>query len=156
MTWPHSGWGNAPVARSLLRREGVSDAAMARLAERGYLVDDPAWRTPAGNLICQAVDPTLLDPSLSASCDAWSDAARRGTLPRAAAVQRVSALVAKLRRPGPVAGLDTGRVIGPCPECGESMAGARGRLTCMGCGHWLRTSASGRGPRGARRDVRRV
>ena len=128
--------GTAPVPRSLLRREGVSDDAMARLAERGYLVDDPAWRTPAGNLICQAVDPTLLDPALSASCDAWIDAARRGTLPRAAAVQRVSALVAKLRRPGPVEGLETGRVIGPCPECGESMAGARGRLTCMGCGHW--------------------
>ena len=128
--------GNAPVPRSLLRREGVGDDAMARLAERGYLVDDPAWRTPAGNLICQTVDPTLLDPTISASCDVWIDAVRRGTLARTAAVRRVSAIVAKLRRPRPVEGLVTGRVIGPCPECGESMAGARGRLTCMGCGHW--------------------
>ena len=130
--------GNAPVARSLLRREGVGDDTMARLAERGYLVDDPAWRTPAGSLICQAVDPALLDPATSASCDAWIDAVRRGTLPRAAAVRRVRSVIAGLTRPGPVEGLATGRVIGPCPECGESMAGARARLTCMGCGHGYR------------------
>ncbi len=130
--------GNAPVARSLLRRKGVGDNAMACLAERGYLVDDPAWRTPAGNLVCQAVDPALLDPATSASCDAWIDAVRRGTLARTAAVHRVCAIVAKLARPPRVEGLDQGRVIGPCPECGESMAGARGRLTCMGCGHGYR------------------
>ena len=130
--------GNAPVARSLLRREGVGDGAMTRLAERGYLVDDPAWRTPAGNLICQAVDPVLLAPATTESCDAWIDAVRRGTLPRAAAVQRVRSVIASLTRPGPVEGLETGRVIGPCPECGESMAGARVRLTCMGCGHGYR------------------
>jgi len=26
-------------------------------------------------------------------------------------------------------------LIGPCPECGDWMGGARGRLRCLGCGH---------------------
>ena len=127
--------GPNPVGRSLLRREGVSDDAMAHLAERGYLVDDPAWRSPAATLLCEAVDPRLLDPSTNASCEAWLDAVRRGTLPRATAVERVRTLVATFRRPAPIEGLDSGRVIGPCPECGDPMAGSRGRLTCLGCGH---------------------
>ena len=130
--------GNGPVQRRLLLREGVADDALARLAERGYLVDDPAWRTPAGRLVCEAVDPALLDPATSAACDAWLDAVGRGTLPRVQAVQRVRAVVAGLTRPHPIDGLDGGRVIGPCPECAEPMAGARERLTCMGCGHWYR------------------
>jgi hypothetical protein len=130
--------GPGPVSHAVLHAAGVAEASLARLAERGYLVDDPAWRTPAGDLVTEAVDRALLDPGMSASCTAWIDAVGRGTLPRAAALDRARSLFTAMRRPDPVEEIVGGRVIGPCPECGESMAGARGRLTCMGCGHWYR------------------
>ena len=130
--------GTTPVSRPVLRRAHVADEVIAHLAERGYLVDDPAWRSPAGTLVSAAVDPVLLDPALSASCDAWIDAVGRGTLTRTTALQRVRSLVGGLRRPRRVEGLDAGRLIGLCPECGEWMGGVRGRLTCMGCGHGYR------------------
>ena len=130
--------GPRPVTRSAMRRARVGDDALIRLAERGYLVDEPAWRTPAGTLVCEAVDPALLDPATSASCDAWIDAVGRGTLTRSAALQRVRSLIAGLRRPRRVQGLDGGRLIGPCPACEDWMGGARGRIVCMGCGHSYR------------------
>ncbi len=130
--------GPSPANRSVIRRARVPHDALARLAERGYLVDDPAWRTPAGTLVCEAVDPALLDPATSASCDAWIDAVGRGTLTRSAALQRVRSMIGRLRRPRRVESLDAGRLIGPCPECGDWMGGARGRLACMGCGHGYR------------------
>jgi len=126
--------GRQPARRALLRREGATDESLRRLAERGYLVDEPAWRSPAGELVAGAVDPALLDPATSATVDAWIDAVARGTLPRAEALARTCALVAGLVAPVHPDGLAAGRLIGTCPECGEWMGGARDRVRCMGCG----------------------
>ena len=126
--------GPGPACRDVLRREGATDESLDRLAERGYLVDEPAWRSPAGDLVVGAVDPALLDLATCATIDGWIDAVGRGTLPRAAALARTRALVAGLTAPVRPDGLASGRLIGRCPECDEWMGGARERLTCMGCG----------------------
>ena len=126
--------GRCPARRAVLRREGASDESLRRLAERGYLVDEPAWRSPAGELVADAVDPALLDPATCATVDGWIDAVARGTLPRAEALARTRALVAALAAPVNPDGLASGRLIGTCPECGEWMGGARERVRCMGCG----------------------
>ena len=126
--------GPGPARRAVLRREGATDESLDRLAERGYLVDEPAWRSPAGDLVVDAVDAALLDPATCATVDAWIDAVGRGTLPRTEALARTRALVAGLAAPVRVDGLASGRLIGKCPECADWMGGARDRLRCMGCG----------------------
>ena len=126
--------GRGPTPRDVLRREGAADRSLRRLAERGYLVDEPAWRSPAGEIVVDAVDPALLDPATCATVDAWIDAVARGTLPRAQALARTRALVAGLAAPAGLDGLPSGRLIGRCPECDDWMGGARDQIRCMGCG----------------------
>jgi hypothetical protein len=108
--------------------------AAAVLAERGYLVDDPAFLSPAGQLVSQSVDPALLGRGPAASITGWRDAVLRGTLPRASALARLRDLIGGLQPAEPEAGLDAGRLVGRCPECDEWMGGARRRLRCLGCG----------------------
>ena len=127
-----AGRGHTP--RDVLRRGGTTGRSLRRLAERGYLVDEPAWRSPAGELVVDGVDPTLLDPATCATVDAWIDAVARGTLPRAQALARTRALVAGLASPAGLEGLASGRLIGRCPECDDWMGGARDQIRCMGCG----------------------
>lgn len=126
--------GRGPTPRDVLRREGASERSLRRLAERGYLVDEPAWRSPAGDMVIDAVDPALLDPATCATVDGWIDAVARGTLPRAQALARTRAIVAALAAPAGLDGLASGRLIGRCPECAEWMGGAREQIRCMGCG----------------------
>jgi hypothetical protein len=123
-----------PVRRAVLRRAGVTVESLHRLEERGYLVDDPAWRSPAGDLVCVAVDRSLQRPDAWGRILGWVDAVGRGTLTRTDALARTRELVACLAPAERPDGLDTGRLIGRCPECGDWMGGARERLTCMGCG----------------------
>jgi hypothetical protein len=126
--------GRGPTPREVLRHEGVTTGSLRRLAERGYLVDDPAWRSPAGDLMVDAIDPVLLDPATSGAIDGWIGAVARGTLARAQALARTRAVVAGLAAPRRPEGLASGRLIGPCPECHDWMGGARDRVRCMGCG----------------------
>jgi hypothetical protein len=126
--------GPGPVTHRALRDLGAGDDAVRRLAERGYLVGDPAFRSPAGTLVCEAVDPRLLDPATGAAVDAWIDAVGRGALTRDGALTRVRDLVADMRTPVRPDGLDTGRLVGQCPECDDWMGGAREQLRCLGCG----------------------
>ncbi len=126
--------GRGPTPREVLLREGATHRSLRRLAERGYLVDEPAWRSPAGDLLVNALDPVLLDPATSASVDGWIDAVGRGTIPRATALARTRALVAELATPTRPEGFAAGRLIGRCPECDDWMGGARDQIRCMGCG----------------------
>ncbi len=126
--------GRGPTSREVLRREGATDRSLRRLAERGYLVDEPAWRSPAGEMVVDAVDPALLDPATCATVDAWIDAVARGTLPRPQALVRTRGLVTGLASPAGLDGLASGRLMGRCPECDEWMGGARDQIRCMGCG----------------------
>ena len=130
--------GAGPVTRGVLRGLGAGDDSLDRLAERGYLVGDPAFRSPAGTLVCRAVDPRLLDPATGATVDAWLDAVGRGALTRDDALGRVRDLVGGLRPPAQPVGLDAGRLVGQCPECDDWMGGARKRLCCLGCGWTFR------------------
>jgi len=128
------GMAGEPVRRDVMMRAGVEAESLRRLEDRGYLVDEPAWRSPAGDLVCTAVDPALLRSKTSATMVAWIDAVGRGTLTRADALRRIRELVAGMRPPQRPDGLDAGRIIGNCPECDEWMGGARDRIRCMGCG----------------------
>ena len=126
--------GRGPTPFEILRREGVTHRSLRRLAERGYLVDEPAWRSPAGDLLVDAVDPALLDPATNTTVDEWIDAVGRGTIPRATALARITEFVAGLAPPVRRDGLAAGRLVGRCPECHDWMGGARDQLRCMGCG----------------------
>lgn len=130
--------GRTPVAHRTLRDLGVSDGSLHRLAERGYLVADPAWRTPAGDLVCEAVDAAVLKPAFGAQLDAWVNAVGRGSLTRTVARQRAAKRLAGLHAAVAVKGIAAGRLLGVCPECGDWMGGALERLQCKGCGHGYR------------------
>jgi hypothetical protein len=128
----------APARREVLRRAGVASESLGRLEERGYLVDDPAWRSPAGDLVCAAVDPSLLRPRPWATVAGWVDAVGRGTLSRGDALSRIRTLIGGMRPAERPAGLDAGRLVGRCPECADWMGGTRERIRCMGCGLYYR------------------
>lgn len=126
--------GPHPVSHDLLRAQGVSGETISHLAERGYLVGNPAWWAPAAALIEAAVPEAVLDPATSTRCALWVGAVARGTLSRAEATGRAMNLLEGLPRPTAPKGFDGGRLIGPCPECGDWMGGAREAMRCMGCG----------------------
>ncbi len=130
--------GGGPVARDLLMASGIKPETLDRLAERGYLVGEPAWWSPAASLVSAALPSILLDPATTTKCDRWIDAVSRGTLSRAEATGRVRALLDGAARPTAPDGFDSGRLIGPCPECDDWMGGVRDRLKCMGCGRSYR------------------
>jgi hypothetical protein len=130
--------GGKPVARDLLAASGVKRDTLDRLAERGYLVGEPAWWSPAASLVAAALPPILLDPATATRCDRWVDAVARGTLGREEATGRVRDLLDGAALPTAPPGFDAGRLVGPCPDCGDWMGGARERLTCMGCGRSYR------------------
>jgi len=120
--------------RATLLESGVAPESLTRLGERGYLVGDPAWLSPAAVLLIAAMPPSLLNPVVIGRCALWIDAVRRGTLQRAMATRRATTLLAELTPPRRPDGFDTGRLIGLCPSCGDWMGGAREVLRCMGCG----------------------
>lgn len=114
---------------------GATTTSLARLAERGYVVGDPPWRTPAGDQVVTALAGPLLAMQFASDCDAWVDAVARGTLTAQTALDRVRRILAPLPRPVASADLDAGRLLGRCPLCDDWMGGARARIACLGCGH---------------------
>lgn len=126
--------GGMSMSRDALRRAGVPESSLTRLSERGYLVGDPAWLSPAAVLLVAATPAPLLDPVVVGRCALWVDAVRRGTLTRPQATRRAITLVTELARPKKPDGFDSGRLMGMCPSCGDWMGGAREVLRCMGCG----------------------
>lgn len=126
--------GTVPRSRASLMADGMREESLARLAEHGYLVDDPAWRSPAADELRTALPPVLRDPGTAATCDAWIDAVARGTLDRPTGRERVRALVGDIAPLVKPRDFDAGRLLGPCPRCGDWMGGARGRIACLGCG----------------------
>ena len=124
-----------PRSRAALLREGVPGSSLDRLTEHGYVAEDPAWLSPAGVRLHEVLPPVLADPATATRCDEWIDAVMRGTVDRATARERFLALLDGVTiLPAPPE-FDAGRLIGRCPICDEWMAGARGRLRCLGCGH---------------------
>ncbi len=123
-----------PRTRTALMADGCPAEALHRLAEHGYLVDDPCWSSPAGDLLLAALPGVLTDPETIRRCGEWIDAVARGTVDRPTARERALSLIGSLAPPARPGGFDAGRLIGPCPSCGDWMGGARGRMCCMGCG----------------------
>ncbi len=126
--------GGGAMSRATLLAQGATEESLTRLAERGYLVGDPAWRSPAAVLLLAATPAPLRDPVVVGRCALWIDAVRRGTLTRPTATRRATTLVAELTPPRRPDGFDSGRLMGVCPSCGDWMGGAREMLRCMGCG----------------------
>ncbi len=124
-----------PRSRAALLREGVPGSSLDRLTEHGYVAEDPAWLSPAGVRLHEVLPPVLADPATATRCDEWIDAVMRGTVDRATARERFLALLDGVTTLPVPPEFDAGRLIGRCPICDEWMAGARGRLRCLGCGH---------------------
>lgn len=126
--------GATPRSRASLVADGIPESSLVRLAEHGYLVDEPAWRSPAADALREVLPPVMLDRATGTHCDAWIDAVARGTLDRPTALRRVHELLEGAQPPPKPRDFDCGRLIGPCPRCGDWMGGARRRMRCMGCG----------------------
>jgi hypothetical protein len=124
--------GRAPSR--LLRSAGARNEALGRLAERGYIVGEPAELSPAGTIARETLHPALLDPATHRRLGDLSAAVRRGVTGRTLAVERAGTLLAAIPRPVAPEGLDFGRLLGRCRDCGEWMGLDGRRLRCHGCG----------------------
>ncbi len=126
--------GTTPRSRSSLIADGVPEESLVRLAEHGYLVEDPAWRSPAADELRALLPAVLLDPRTAEACSLWIDAVARGILDRPTGRARVRALLDGITPLTKPRDFHTGRLVGPCPRCGDWMGGTREHIRCLGCG----------------------